>query len=80
MGGFVQALTENHVRVLKYLYGQPKQMARLDDMVRGLAFRNRGHVHNALHSLIGKGYVRLVSRGLYELASRGRRYVEEINA
>jgi DNA-binding IclR family transcriptional regulator len=80
MGGFVQVLTENHVRILKYLYGRPKGQARLQDMVRDLDFRNRGHIHNSLHSLIGKGYVRLVSRGLYELASRGRRYVEEINA
>jgi hypothetical protein len=78
MGGFPQVLRENQIRILEYLYGRPKQMARLDDVVVDLQFKNRGHIYNSVRGLIGKGYIRQVSRGLYELAGRGRRYVEEM--
>jgi hypothetical protein len=71
-----QALTDNQMFVLKFLYGRPKQMARLDEIVAEINLRNRGHIHSVLRGLINRACVRLVSRGLYELAGRGRRYVE----
>lgn len=72
------SIVDNRVRILKFLYNLPDQCASLDDIVQSIPLNNRGQVYNLIRGLVVKGYIRKVSRGLYELASRGKRYVEEI--
>lgn len=78
MGEFVQVLRQNQIDVLLFLYDRAGQRATLDEIFTMTGLSSRGAGGSRLSGLVRDGYVRKVSRGVYELAPRGRRYVENL--
>lgn len=72
---FTGGLHQRQIRILKFLYKQPKRRATLSDLT-ALENIERGSVYSSVRGLIAKGYVRKIGPGFWELASAGRRYVE----
>lgn len=69
-------LTEGHKQVLKFLSRQEKQRAKLEVIVDACSPGRFSLSRCWVYVLVRWGYVRRIWRGIYELAPRGRRYLE----